>query len=311
VVGVVVAAFLAIDILVVHREAKEVGARRAGIESAIWIAIGVTFGVIVFAGYGGAAAGEWFSGYLIELSLSVDNVFVWALIFAFFLVPRAFQHRVLFWGIFGAVVLRGLFIFAGVELINRFDWILFVFGGFLLFTAFRLVTQGEAQIDPSTNPFLRLVRRIVPSTDAYDGQHLFTHIDGRRLATPLFAVLVLVETTDVLFAVDSVPAVLAVSREQFIVLTSNAFAILGLRALYFLLADMHSRFQFLQHGLALILAFVGVKMITSHWFHMPTWISLLVIALVLSVSVVASLRWGTNPTASPPAIEEPPSIAER
>jgi tellurite resistance protein TerC len=267
--------------------------------------------VVVFAAYGGAAAGEWFSGYLIELSLSVDNVFVWALIFAFFVVPRAFQHRVLFWGVFGAVVLRGLFIFAGVELINRFDWILFVFGGFLLFTAFRLVTQGEAQIDPSTNPFLQLVRRIVPSTDSYDGQHLFTHEGGRRLATPLFAVLVLVETTDVLFAVDSVPAVLAVSREQFIVLTSNAFAILGLRALYFLLADMHARFQFLQHGLALILAFVGVKMIASHWVHVATWISLLVIALVLSVSVVASLRWGVNPAASPPAIKEPPSIQER
>lgn len=309
--GITVAVLLAVDILVIHREAHEVGARRAGIESAIWIAIGITFGVIVLVGYGGAAAGEWFSGYLIELSLSVDNVFVWALIFAFFTVPRAFQHRVLFWGVFGAVVLRGLFIFAGVELINRFEWVLFVFGGFLLFTALRLVRQREAQIDPSTNPFLKLVRRIVPSTDEYNGQHLFTHEGGRRLATPLFAVLVLVETTDVLFAVDSVPAVLAVSREQFIVLTSNAFAILGLRALYFLLADMHTRFQYLQQGLAFILAFVGVKMIASHWVHLATWISLLVIALVLSVSVFASLRWGTAKTSSVSRWEDPPSIPGR
>ena len=191
----------------------------------------------------------------------------------------------LFWGIFGALVLRAIFIFAGVALIERFDWILYVFGAFLLFTAARMVFADNEHVDPANSRFLKLVNRVVPTTDELDGQQLFTRINGKRLATPLFAVLVLVEVTDVIFAVDSVPAVLAVSHEQFIVFSSNAFAILGLRALYFLLADMHARFTYLQQGLAVILAFVGVKMIIAEWYHIPTWLSLLVIALVLTASI--------------------------
>ena len=208
----------------------------------MWISIGVAFSLVVLWWFGGPATGEYISGYLIEKSLSIDNVFVWALIMSYFAVPSKYQHRVLFWGIFGALVMRAIFIFAGVALIERFDWILYVFGAFLLFTAGRMVFGDDEHVDPGKSRFLKLVNRVVPSTDKLDGPHLFTRINGRRLATPLFAVLVLVEVTDVIFAVDSVPAVLAVSHEQFIVFSSNAFAILGLRALYFLLADMHARF---------------------------------------------------------------------
>ncbi len=258
----------------------------------MWVVVGVAFGLTIVAGFGSRAGGEYFSGYLIECSLSIDNVFVWALLFSFFAVPARYQHRVLFWGIFGALVLRAMFIFAGVALISRFEWILYVFGGFLIYTAITLLRSGGQHVDPEHNLAYRLVRRIVPSTPDLDGQRLFTTVNARRLATPLFAVLVLVETTDVLFAVDSVPAVLAVSREQFIVFTSNAFAILGLRALYFLLADMHSRFAYLQQGLALILAFVGVKMIIRHLFEISGPVSLIVITVVLLVSVVASMKFG-------------------
>ncbi len=290
-VGAFVVALLCLDILVLHRRPAVPSTRRAVIETASWLAIGLSFGAIVFAAFGGGAAGEYYSGYLIELSLSIDNVFVWALIMTYFAIPRAFQHRVLFWGIFGAVVLRSVFVFAGVALVERFEWILIGFGVFLLYTAWKLLrSDGDEQIDPDSNVFLRLVRRVVPSTSSYDGQRLWTKVDGRRLATPLFAVLVLVETTDVLFAVDSVPAVLGVSREQFIVLTSNAFAILGLRALYFLLADLHDRFEYLQSGLAVILAFVGVKMIVSRWLQISTAVSLLVIVTVLASAIVGSAR---------------------
>src|SRR3954471_15815545 len=278
------------DLLVLHRRPKVLSARRAAMETLMWVAVGVLFGVAIIVGFGSKAGGEYFSGYLIEYSLSIDNVFVWALIFTYFAVPALYQHRVLFWGIFGALVLRAIFIFAGVALIAKFEWILYIFGAFLLYTAFKLLRGSDQQIDPEHNVAFRTVRRVVPSTNELDGQKLFTRIDGKLLATPLFAVLVLVETTDVLFAVDSVPAVLAVSREQFIVFTSNAFAILGLRSLYFMLADMHSRFQYLQQGLAVILAFVGIKMIISRWYHIPTAVSLGVIVLVLAVSVGMSLR---------------------
>ena len=281
---------LLVDLLVVHRESHEVHTREAAIESAVWISIGLAFGLVVWWGFGTAAAGEYYSGYLIEKSLSVDNVFVWAIILGYFLVPNRFQHRVLFWGIFGALVMRAAFIFAGVALIERFDWVLYVFGGFLLYTAAKLVAGGNDHVDPANSRFLRVVHRIVPVTDELDGPHLFTRRDGRRMATPLFAVLLLVELTDVLFAVDSVPAVLAVSHEQFIVFSSNAFAILGLRALYFLLADMSARFSYLQQGLAIILAFVGVKMLVHHWYVIPTWLSLVVIALVLAASIGFSVR---------------------
>jgi tellurite resistance protein TerC len=287
-----IVALLLIDLLVVHREAHAVSTKEAAVESAVWISIGVAFSLVVLWWFGAAATGEYVTGYLIEKSLSIDNVFVWALIMSYFKVPAKYQHRVLFWGIFGALVMRAIFIFAGVALIERFDWILYVFGAFLLFTAGRMVFSEADHVDPGNSRFLKLVNRVVPSTDRLDGPHLFTKINGRRLATPLFAVLVLVELTDVIFAVDSVPAVLAVSHEQFIVFSSNAFAILGLRALYFLLADLHGRFVYLQQGLAVILAFVGVKMIIAEWYHIPTAASLGFIALVLAVSIGLSIRRG-------------------
>ncbi len=281
---------LLVDLLVIHREAHAVSTKEAAIESAAWISIGVSFVFVVIWWFGGQAGTEYISGYLIEKSLSIDNVFVWALIMSYFAVPAKYQHRVLFWGIFGALVMRAVFIFAGVALIERFDWILYVFGAFLLFTSGRMIFGDSDHVDPGNSKFLKVVNRVVPSTDKLDGPHLFTKINGRRLATPLFAVLLLVELTDVIFAVDSVPAVLAISHEQFIVFSSNAFAILGLRALYFLLADMHARFTYLQQGLAVILAFVGVKMIIAEWYHIPTWLSLLVIALILTAAIGFSLK---------------------
>jgi tellurite resistance protein TerC len=280
---------LLVDLFVFHREAHEVRPKEAAVESIVWITIGCLFAVVVLVAWGGGAAGEYISGYLIEKSLSVDNVFVWAIIFTSFQVPQRYQHRVLFWGIFGALVLRAVFIFAGVALIDRFEWILYVFGAFLLYTAGKLMFGDSHEVDPQTSRTMRVIGRFVPSTTEYDGQKLFTRVDGKRLATRLFVVLVIVEATDVLFAVDSVPAVLAVSHEQFIVFASNAFAILGLRALYFLLAGMRARFRYLNEGLAVILAFVGVKMIVAHWWHIPTWFSLLFIALVLLVAVLASM----------------------
>jgi tellurite resistance protein TerC len=287
----IIVALLLVDLLVVHKEAHEIRTREAAIESAAWISIGVGFSLVVLWWFGGPATGEYISGYLIEKSLSIDNVFVWALIMAYFKVPQKYQHRVLFWGIFGALVMRAIFIFAGVALIEAFDWVLYIFGGFLIFTAVRMLTSGDEEYNPAESKFMRFVNRVVPSTDQLDGPHLFTKVNGKRLATPLFAVLVLVEFTDVIFAVDSVPAVLAVSHEPFIVFSSNAFAILGLRALYFLLADLHARFRYLQTGLAVILAFVGVKMIISQlWdFHINTFLSLGIIAVILAVSIAASL----------------------
>jgi tellurite resistance protein TerC len=281
---------LIVDLLLVHRTPHEISIKEAGIESAVWISIGLAFTGVMFWWQGGQAAGEYLAGYLIEKSLSIDNVFVWAVIFSYFAVPRKYQFRVLFWGIFGALVLRAIFIFAGVALLERFDWLLYVFGAFLLFTAWRIYRHDEAEVHPEDNPVLKLVQKVIPSTPELDGQKLFTRQRGRLLATPLFAVLILVETTDVIFAVDSIPAILAVSREEFIVFSSNAFAILGLRALYFLLAGMQGRFRYLNAGLGVILAFVGVKMLIANFYHMPTWLSLTVIALVLAVTIWASLR---------------------
>lgn len=297
-IAVIVVLLLA-DLMLVHRTPHDISLKEAGIESAVWIALGLSVTIGVFAWHGGAAAGEYLSGYLIEKSLSIDNVFVWAVIFGYFGVPNRYQFRVLFWGIFGALVLRAIFIFAGVALIEAFDWILYVFGGFLLVTAWRVGRHSETEVHPDKNPVLRFVRRVVPSTPDYDGQKLFTRRTGRLLATPLFAVLILVETTDVIFAVDSIPAVLAVSRVPFIVFASNAFAILGLRALYFLLAGMADRFRYLNIGLAAILAFVGVKMLVAEVYHMPTWLSLTVIAAALTVTVVASLRAEKREAAEP------------
>lgn len=289
------AAMLLIDILVIHRKAHEIHAREAAIESIVWVSLGLLFALVILWEFGSAATGEYMGGYLIEQSLSVDNVFVWAVLFAHFQVPKQYQHRVLFWGIFGAIAMRLSFIFAGIAIINAFKVTLIIFGLFLLYSGIKLLQSYDDSFDPSKSKAMKIFHRFVPSTDKLDGQKLFTRVNGKRLATPLLAVLVLVEITDVIFAVDSVPAVLAVTNEQYIAFASNAFAILGLRSLYFLLADMRDRFQYLQTGLGVILAFVGVKMVLSYWWHMPIAVSLAVIALILIVSIVASLR--ATPTA--------------
>ena len=286
----VIGAMLLIDILVVHRNAHEIHTKEAAIESAVWISVGLLFGLVMLWEFGSAAAGEYMGGYLIEKSLSVDNVFVWAVLFTHFQVPKMYQHRVLFWGIFGALAMRVGFIFAGVAIINSFKITLILFGLFLLYSGIKLLQTHNDSFDPAKSKAMKVFHRFVPSTDKLDGQKLFTKENGKRLATPLLAVLVLVEITDVIFAVDSVPAVLAVTNEQYIAFASNAFAILGLRALYFLLADMRDRFQYLQTGLGIILAFVGIKMTLSYWWHMPIAASLSVIAMILTVSIVASLR---------------------
>ena len=278
------------DLFVLHRDEREIALHTAAIESAVWIALGLSFGAVILLWQGAAAAGEYMSGYLIEESLSVDNVFVWAVILTFFAVPERYRFRCLFWGIVGALVLRAAFIFAGVALVDRFDFILYGFGVFLLYTAWKIGKHDEAEVNPDENLAMRAVRKIVPSTTEYDGQRLFTKVSAKRLATPLFAVVVMIATTDVLFAFDSIPAILAVSREQFIVVSSNAFAILGLRSLYFCLQHMAGRFRYLNVGLGVILAFVGTKMLIVELWHVPTWLSLAVIALTLAAAVVASLR---------------------
>ncbi len=292
---VVIAGALMIDLLVFHRKAHVIGIREAVIESAVWIGLGLAFtGVIawMFAGQGegGSSAIEYLSGYLIEKSLSVDNVFVWAMIFAHFKVPREYQHRTLFWGIFGALVLRFVFIVVGVAVITRFQFLLLVFGIFLIYTGAKIVRSGVEESDPSEMRTMKLFRRFVPSVDHYDGQKMFTKVNGHRMATPLLAVLVVIEISDVIFAVDSVPAVLAVSREQFIVFASNAFAILGLRALYFLLADMRERFVYMPHTISVLLIYVGVKMSIATWYHIPVPISLGIIIGVLILGILASVR---------------------
>lgn len=290
-VGLIVVLLVA-DLLLVHRTAHVITFREAGIESAIWITIGVAFTGVIFWWHGGQAAGEYISGYLIEKSLSVDNVFVWAVILSYFAVPAKYQFRTLFWGIFGALILRAIFIFAGVALIESFEVTLAIFGAVLLYSAWKIAFHDEAEVNPDKNLVLRIVRRVIPSTNEYDGQKLFTVKNAKRVATPLFAVLIMVETTDVVFAVDSIPAILAVSHEQFTVFSSNAFAILGLRSLYFLLNGMQDRFEYLNVGLGLILAFVGLKMLGSYFldWHPPTWTSLAVITVILTVTILASLR---------------------
>ena len=284
-----VAVLLLFDLLVLNRDAHEPTMREATLTSVFWIGLGLGFAVVVRVLLGGAAAGQYLTGYVVEESLSVDNVFVWAVILNFFAVPRHLQHRVLFWGVFGALFLRAGFIFAGVALLDKFSWVEYLFGAFLLATAVRVATHDEEEMNPDANPVTRLLRRFVPVTEDYVGQRFFVREGGRLLATPLLIVLVLVEVIDVVFAVDSVPAILAISRDQFIVFSSNALAIMGLRALYFLVASMTQSLEFLNLGLAAILAFVGVEMLTSHWWHPPAYLSLIVIVGVLAVTVAASL----------------------
>lgn len=288
--GALVVALLVLDLMVFHREAHDIEFREASWYSVFWIAIGLAFGGMVTVAWGPRAGGEYLAGYLIEKALSVDNIFVFALIFNYFGVAGRYQHRVLFWGIFGALVFRAIFIMAGIGLLNAFHWIIYVFGAFLVVTGIKMARHEDAEVHPEHNPVLRIFRRVVPTTPNYEGQALVVRREGRVLATPLLAVLVLIETTDVIFAFDSIPAILAITREPFLVFSSNAFAILGLRALYFMLAGMMDRFVYLKIGLAFVLVFVGAKMLVSEWWHVPIWASLAVIAATIIVSVVLSLR---------------------
>jgi tellurite resistance protein TerC len=292
----VILAMLAVD-LFAHRREHVVSVREAAVWSAIWVSLGLGFGAVIWSVYGAQAGGEYFAGYLIEKSLAVDNVFVFALIFTYFAVPRQYQHRVLFYGVLGALVFRAIFIAGGVALLDRFHWILYVFGAFLVITGWRMFRHRNEESDPGRNPVLRLVRRFVPTSDEYHGQKFWVKKAGKWVATPLFVVLVLVETTDIVFAVDSIPAIFAVTQEPFLVFTSNAFAILGLRAMYFLLADLIHRFVYLKLGLSAILVFVGVKMLLLDVYKVPIGLSLAVIATLITVSVAASLRAtrGTDP----------------
>jgi tellurite resistance protein TerC len=287
-IGMIVV-LLAVD-LFIHRGHKEPTPRRALVESASWVTIGLGFAIVMAISFNGQASGEYLAGYLIEKSLSVDNVFVWAVIFSTFAIPLRYQHRVLFWGIFGALVLRAIFIGAGVTLIAKFWWLLVIFGVFLVYTGIKVLRHRADEGEHGHDRAVKLLRRFMPVSPTLDGHHFFTRINGRRAATPLLATLVVVEFTDVIFAVDSVPAVLAVSHEPFLVFSSNAFAILGLRAAYFLLAGWRERLHYLGHGLGAILIFVGIKMTIAHWYHFPTAISLGVIVVLLAIAVWASLR---------------------
>ena len=305
-----VLAMLAVDLFVFHREAHEVRIREAATWSLIWIALAVLFGAGVYRFLGREAGLEYFAGYLIEKALSVDNIFVFVLIFSFFRVPPRYQHRVLFWGILGALLMRGAMIVAGAYLIQQFHWIIYVFGAFLVFTGIRMATHDEHDLEPESNLAIRLIRRLMPITSVYDGQHFFVRQQAGRVtrwvATPLFVVLVLVETTDLIFAVDSIPAIFAITQDPFIVYSSNVFAILGLRALYFLLADVIDRFHYLKIGLSAVLVFVGLKMLAVDLYKVPIGVSLGLIALVLGASVAASWWWPRTP----PNQEEPEPLAK-
>jgi len=281
---------LALDLGVFHRKAHAVKVREALIWSAVWIVLALAYNVFVYHWRGPQAALEFFTGYLIEKSLSVDNIFVFVLVFSFFQVPAEYQHRVLFWGILGALVMRGLFIAAGAALLASFAWIVYVFGAFLIFTGLRMAVQKEHHVNVKRNPLVRLVRRVMPVTDGYRGGRFFTLESGRRAATPLFLVLLAVEFTDLIFAVDSIPAIFAVTRDPFIVYTSNVFAILGLRSLYFALAGIVHKFHYLKLGLGIVLVFVGVKMLLAHSpFKIPIGVSLAIVGGIIALSIVTSL----------------------
>jgi tellurite resistance protein TerC len=280
---------LALDLGVFHRKAHEVSLKEAAGWSVAWIALAMVFNTVVYFWLGKQAALEFLTGYLIEKSLSVDNIFVFVLVFSYFAVPKMVQHRVLFWGVIGALLMRGVLIGAGAFLITRFHWIIYVFGAFLVFTGIKMAFQDQHAVEPEKNPVIRLIRRLMPVTENYEGSSLFVRREGRWWATPLFVVLAVVETTDLIFAVDSIPAIFAVTRNAFLVYTSNVFAILGLRSLYFLLADIIQRFHLLQLGLAIVLVFVGAKMLLAEWYKIPIGVSLGVVGGVIALAVVGSL----------------------
>lgn len=286
--NVFVVAMLVLDLGLLNRPGHHIGYREALLWSGVWIALAVVFAILVLFWRGHVPALQFVTGYVIELSLSVDNLFVFLMIFRYFRVPDEQQHRVLFWGILGALIMRGFFILAGVSLIRRFAWITYLFGAFLVYSGFKLMRQGETEIHPEKNPVLRLFRKAFPVTKDYVDGKFFVRRPG-LYATPLFIVLLVIETTDVLFAVDSIPAVLAITLNAFIVYTSNVFAILGLRSMYFALAGMMEVFDYLHYGLSVVLMFIGVKMLTAHYLEIPTVWALAIVLLVLATSVVASV----------------------
>jgi tellurite resistance protein TerC len=289
-----IVALLLIDLLVLARGEREISFRQAAGLSVFWIVLALVFGVVVFAVAGPERGGEYLAGYVIEKSLSVDNVFVFALIFSYFAVPARYQYRVLFWGVVGALVLRAVFIALGAQLLERYDWMVYVFGVFLIYTGIRMAFHRDEEVHPERNPILMVVRRALAMTPDFQDERFFVRQAGKLYATPLLAVIVVVMTTDVIFAVDSVPAIFAITSSTFIVWSANAFAVLGLRPLYFMLAGMIERFVYLSAGLSIVLIFVGVKfMISDLVGKVPIWISLPFIATVVGVSIAASL-WKTR-----------------
>lgn len=295
-----VAAMLGLDLGVFHRASHVVSAREALGWSVAWVALALGFGGLVWVLLGETHALAFLTGYVVEKSLAVDNIFVFVAVFSAFAVPAAYQHRVLFWGVFGALVLRAGFIFAGAALLERFHWLMYVFGAFLLATGVRMLVQKDGDADVTDNRFYRWIRRVVPATDGYRGDAFFSREGGRLLATPMFFVLVLIELVDLLFAVDSIPAIFAITTDPFVVFTSNIFAILGLRSMYFLLADLVPRFVYLKHGLSLVLVFVGAKMLLLDVFTMPIAASLAVVVALVGGAVGLSL-WVTRGSAQPAA----------
>ncbi len=296
---VFVLAMLALDLGVFHRKAHVVGFREALVWSLVWIGLALLFNLGVYLLYGSKPAVEFLTGYLVEKSLSVDNIFVFVVIFGALGIPAIHQHRVLFWGILSALVLRAVMIFAGVAMLERFHWLIYVFGAFLVLTGVKLFLARNKESHPEDGRALRIARRLIPSTPRLDGSRFFTVENGRRVATPLLMALILVEVTDVIFALDSIPAIFAITRDPFIVFTSNIFAILGLRSLFFLLAGMVDKFVYLKHGLAAVLVFVGVKMAAVDLVKVPSVISLAVIAAILGAAIAASLVRARRIAATP------------
>lgn len=297
----VILLLLFLDLTVISRKRRRVPFKQALLMSAFWIGLAMAFAVFIHQWLGATKSLEFVTGYLLEEALSVDNLFVFILLFAYFKVPPEEEKTVLFWGIIGALVMRGLFIGAGVALVQRFHWILYAFGVFLIWTGFQLMRGGDEEQDPSRNIVLKFCRRFLPLTDSYEGKSFFVRRAGRTLATPLFVVLLVVETTDILFATDSIPAILAITRDPFIVYTSNVFAILGLRSMYFALAGMMKLFHYLNYGLSVVLMFIGAKMLLPQRYHVPTWAALVVVAGVLALSVLASVLFPKSEAANSPA----------
>lgn len=293
--NVFVVVLLVLDLAVFHRKSHVIQIKEALLWSAFWIGLALVFGVGLWFWMDHAKALEYFTGFIIEKSLSVDNLFVFLVIFQYFRVPSAYQYKVLFWGIIGALAMRAIFIFAGVALIERFHWVVYIFGLFLIYTGIRMWIEKEKEIHPERNPILRFARKAFPVTNEYEGDRFFVIRNGRRYITPLFIVLLVVESTDVLFAADSIPAILAITQDPLIVYTSNVFAILGLRALFFALAGLMTMFRYLHYGLSLILMFVGAKMIASGFFHIPVPVALGVVLGILVVSVLASIYGPKEP----------------